>query len=124
MSKMGDEYLKQMERQFGDVSVGNDVLCNYCGERYGYHSGLKCPEPISSKDMVDIETEYQIKAVELAKKEFDKDFYGLPDEVQQAVYGKAMNIVNDKLIALRRQKKMKAIETVMSDMEVTKAIGE
>jgi len=47
MSKMGDEYLRQMERQFGDVRVSYDTPCYYCGQRYGDHYGLECPEPIS-----------------------------------------------------------------------------
>jgi len=47
MSKMGNEYLRQMECQFGDVLVSNDAPCHYCGQRYGDHYGLECPEPIS-----------------------------------------------------------------------------
>ena len=47
MSKMGDEYLEQMEPQFGDVLVDNNVPCRYCGQRYGYHYGFECPEPVS-----------------------------------------------------------------------------
>ena len=47
MSKMGNEYLRQMECQFGDVLVSNDAPCHYCGQCYGDHYGLECPEPIS-----------------------------------------------------------------------------
>jgi len=43
MSKMSREYSRQMERQFGDVLVSDDTLCNYCGQRYGDHTGLTCP---------------------------------------------------------------------------------
>ena len=43
MSRMGEEYSKQMERKFGDVLVSNDALCNFCGQRYGDHYGLTCP---------------------------------------------------------------------------------
>ena len=47
MSKMGNYYIGQMEKQFGDVLVSNDTPCRYCGQPYGDHYGLECPEPIS-----------------------------------------------------------------------------
>lgn len=43
MSKIGNAYLMQMERQFGDVNVSPDTLCSLCGECYGDHMGLTCP---------------------------------------------------------------------------------
>jgi len=43
MSKMGNYYIEQMEKQFGDVIVSSETPCSICGERYGDHMGLTCP---------------------------------------------------------------------------------
>jgi hypothetical protein len=43
MSKIGNYYIEQMERQFGNVIVEANAPCNMCGKRYGDHLGLTCP---------------------------------------------------------------------------------
>ncbi|KKM25084.1 hypothetical protein LCGC14_1598560 [marine sediment metagenome] len=46
MSKMNNEFLKHMERQFGDVLVSNSEPCRFCGESYGDHLGFTCPSQL------------------------------------------------------------------------------
>lgn len=46
MNKMNnDEYLKRMERQFGDCYPDNSAPCKYCKLPYGKHYGFECPKP-------------------------------------------------------------------------------
>ena len=52
MSKMGAEYLRYMENQFGDVLPAPNVPCAICGQPYEEHNGLECPELISLYELL------------------------------------------------------------------------
>ena len=50
---------------------------------------------------MDLKESYQNKAEELAQEQYGEgaEFYDLPDSVQQALYSRAMELVNDMLIS-------------------------
>jgi hypothetical protein len=47
MSKMGTFFIEQTYRQFGDELPAMSDPCCLCGQPYGEHEGLNCPEEIS-----------------------------------------------------------------------------